>query len=189
MKYNDELSKTKTEGDCFRSKGPKALCQIITYGWAVGADRVHFFPEDTGYPIGGDTDYKYFVVEVHYDNPERKIGFFDDLTLRFHATSKLRKNELGVMTFGTNANKKSILVPPDVERYTISTQCYSDCTSLVIWKQNSFFPIKFLNLLIQSIRFKASSTDHSRFGNTAHTFRFVCYLFYNINKKNFKNFS
>lgn len=27
------------------------------------------------YPIGGDTDYSHFVVEIHYNNPKLAIGW------------------------------------------------------------------------------------------------------------------
>ena len=125
------MSKKKIQGDCFIGEHPMDLCRTITYGWAVGAERVNFFPEDTGYPIGGDTDYKYFVVEVHYDNPERKIGFFDDFAMRFYTTSKLRKHELGVMTLGTDPDGYSLTIPPGSDRYTVSAHCYSDCIAQV----------------------------------------------------------
>jgi hypothetical protein len=34
------------------------------------------------YPIGGDTDYKYIVPEIHYDNPELKIGYIENVKIR-----------------------------------------------------------------------------------------------------------
>ena len=29
------------------------------------------FPEVVGYAVGGDVEVKYFVVQMHYDNPKR----------------------------------------------------------------------------------------------------------------------
>mgnify|MGYP001810789463 CR=1 FL=1 len=52
------------------------------------------------YPIGGDTDYKYLALELHYDNPNEDIGYVDSLTLRYFMTNQLRKNELGILTVG-----------------------------------------------------------------------------------------
>lgn len=27
------------------------------------------FPEEAGYPIGGESPIKYYLIEMHYDNP------------------------------------------------------------------------------------------------------------------------
>ena len=42
------------------------------------------------YPMGGNSDYKYFVLELHYDNPNEDIGFVDKITLKFFGTKDLR---------------------------------------------------------------------------------------------------
>lgn len=44
-------------------------CSKISLVWAVGSSQVQDFPEDLAYPI--DTDYKYFILNIHYDNPQR----------------------------------------------------------------------------------------------------------------------
>ena len=43
--------------------------------WAVGGDLVQDFPQDMAYPIGGsDEEFKYFYLQVHYDNAELHKG-------------------------------------------------------------------------------------------------------------------
>ena len=53
------------------------------------------------YPIGGDTDYKYVVPEIHYDNPQLKIGYIENIKIRYYMTKNLQANELGVLTVGS----------------------------------------------------------------------------------------
>ena len=53
------------------------------------------------YPIGGDSDYKYVVPEIHYDNPELKIGYIENVKIRYYMTKSLQANELGVLTIGS----------------------------------------------------------------------------------------
>jgi len=53
------------------------------------------------YPIGGDSDYKYIVPEIHYDNPELKIGYIENVKIRYYMTKSLQQNELGVLTIGS----------------------------------------------------------------------------------------
>ena len=37
--------------------------------------KVQDFPADLAYPMGGsDDEFKYFVFEIHYDNPELTSG-------------------------------------------------------------------------------------------------------------------
>ena len=50
--------------------------------------------------MGGNSDYKYFLLELHYDNPNGDIGFIDKIKLKFYGTKNLRKNELGVLMVG-----------------------------------------------------------------------------------------
>lgn len=47
-------------------------CSRISLVWAVGGSEIQDFPEDLAYPIGGSEDeFKYFYLEIHYDNPHK----------------------------------------------------------------------------------------------------------------------
>ena len=104
------------------------------------------------YPVGGDADYRHFFIEIHYDNPEMKLGryfgnifwfqmsvwlccfhlgFIDSMGLRFHMTKNLRKNELGILTVGTDSTDSAITIPPGIEGYEITGHCHNRCTELV----------------------------------------------------------
>ena len=58
-----------------------SLCRKISLVWAVGGSQVQDFPPDLAYPMGGpDAEFKYFFLEMHYDNPQQApsiyIGFY-----------------------------------------------------------------------------------------------------------------
>ncbi len=48
-------------------------CDKVSMAWAVGGDLTQDFPKHLGYPLGGEKNsFKYFILEMHYDNPELK---------------------------------------------------------------------------------------------------------------------
>ena len=85
------------------------------------------------YPIGGDTDYHYIILETHYDNPAQELGFIDKLTMRYYLTKQLQKNELGTLLLGTTSSGHSIAIPPKENSFTITSNCVKACTDAVIY--------------------------------------------------------
>jgi hypothetical protein len=48
-----------------------SYCGRISLVWAVGGSEIQDFPLDLAYPIGGTTNkFKYFYIEMHYNNPQ-----------------------------------------------------------------------------------------------------------------------
>ncbi len=41
------------------------------------------------------------MPEIHYDNPELKIGYIENLKIRYYMTKRLQSNELGILTIGS----------------------------------------------------------------------------------------
>ena len=33
-----------------------------------------YFPDNAGYPIGGDDGFNFFMIQIHYDNPSHRSG-------------------------------------------------------------------------------------------------------------------
>jgi hypothetical protein len=47
-----------------------SYCRKLSLVWAFGGPLIQYFPDEMGYPLGGSEDeFKYFVLEIHYDNP------------------------------------------------------------------------------------------------------------------------
>ena len=92
------------------------------------------------YPIGGDAGYKYVVLEIHYDNPQLKIGYIENLKVRYHMSKSLQPNELATLTVGSFIYDFSLTLPPKAEYIGINAYCPVECLSKV---KNSIFKISF----------------------------------------------
>jgi hypothetical protein len=79
-------NKIPEPGPCFAldpSQDPKdwltirGFCYKISLVWAVGGEIIQDFPSNLAYPLGGSTkEFKYFFLEMHYDNPDLKPSSF-----------------------------------------------------------------------------------------------------------------
>ncbi|UJR07225.1 hypothetical protein I4U23_011513 [Adineta vaga] len=95
----------------------------LATGWAVGGDFMLEFPEQAGYPIGGDFPIKYYLIQMHYDNPKLQSGRQDSSGIRFYVNNELRPQELGFLTFGTSSNTFALAIPPKVENFIVDSYC------------------------------------------------------------------
>uniref|UniRef100_A0A2C9LHW4 DOMON domain-containing protein n=1 Tax=Biomphalaria glabrata TaxID=6526 RepID=A0A2C9LHW4_BIOGL len=107
---------------------PKGLepCRRVIAAWAMGAQDM-VYPEEAGVSIGGQDTSRFALLEVHYNNPERKSGRMDNSGIRFYVTSQLRKNEAGIMELGLEYINK-MAIPPGQKKFKLSGYCVQDCT-------------------------------------------------------------
>ena len=107
--------------------------QIITY------------PEEAGYPIGGDFTVIYYMIELHYDNPclvsSRKLLFLtnsrcsscldrrDTTGVRFYFGNKLREHDIGYLTFGKDSTAQALAIPAGADRFIVDSYCPAMCES------------------------------------------------------------
>lgn len=121
-----------------------------------------FFPEHTGLPFNMDTSQQeYYMMQLHYDNPD----LIPNLTLRYSLelfyTEKLRPNDLGLMMLGATVERvgdaPGIVVPPNTLRHTVSGYCPRGCT-------RKLFPANGINIV--------ASKHHTHLGNFVKIFQF-----------------
>lgn len=75
-------------------------CAGLMYSWAVGMNDF-VLPDDVGFPIGsGDTDIKFVILELHYDNPTGDNTITDNFGLRLFYNDGPPTLEMGVMVIG-----------------------------------------------------------------------------------------
>ena len=57
-------------GDCHNSIKKAKYCHAASIGWWFHGtgEAEHYLPKNAGYPIGGDTDYKYILIEVYHQS-------------------------------------------------------------------------------------------------------------------------
>ncbi|UJR07214.1 hypothetical protein I4U23_011502 [Adineta vaga] len=118
---------------------PHGLCDHITdqiepcasrisTGWAVGGDHIVEFAEEAGYPVGIHSPNKYFMIQMHYDNPKRLSNRRDNSGIRYYLGNQLRQHDLGYLSFGTVSNLLGIIIPPKIDRFIIDSYCPSQAT-------------------------------------------------------------
>lgn len=103
----------------------------IASGWAVGGDDIVEFPEIGGYPVGGDFEIKYYVVQMHYDNPKLTANRRDSSGIRFYLGNELRQYDLGYLTVGTDSNAAAIAIPPGVNQFIVDSYCPASTTTKI----------------------------------------------------------
>lgn len=95
----------------------KRLCRVymdLVHPWEAGSPTSFELPSEAGIPLGGSDGYKAFRVEVHYHNPRRRSGLFDQSGVRIYYTMHKRPNVAGLMLLGDYMLKLrgSYTVPP-----------------------------------------------------------------------------
>jgi hypothetical protein len=68
---------------------PSQYCQQYLFVWAVGG-KTTLFPLEAGYSIGGSDEDWYYMLEVHYDNPQELAGLQFDTGVRIYHTTEIR---------------------------------------------------------------------------------------------------
>ena len=64
-------------------------CKQYLFVWAVGGKRT-VFPLDIGYAIGDPDQESYYMLEMHFDNPEMLPGLKFKSGIEIYYTDKLR---------------------------------------------------------------------------------------------------
>ncbi|ODM96226.1 DBH-like monooxygenase protein 1 [Orchesella cincta] len=107
---------------------PTQFCTEMFHGFGIGG-RAYFSPEDVGFPIGLQQD-EYYLVQVHYDNPDKLSNVNVDLQLEFYYTNQLRPNDGGVFIVSHEIPglTPSLLVPPSSIDHRIHGHCSGECT-------------------------------------------------------------
>ncbi|CAF1166007.1 unnamed protein product [Adineta steineri] len=93
--------------------------------WAVGGEPLVEFPEEAGYPVSGDFASKYYMLEMHYNNPKLTPNRRDNSGIRFYIGEELRQYDIGYISFGTVVNTLALAIPPNMERFNVDSYCPS----------------------------------------------------------------
>ncbi|XP_054712573.1 DBH-like monooxygenase protein 1 isoform X2 [Uloborus diversus] len=119
---------------CYHPNMPDSMrkCDGVFLAWGVGGgDTV--LPEHVGIPLEPSPS-SYFMLEIHYDNPQLKSGIKDSSGLRLYYTPKLREFDAGALMLGTTVNQR-LIIPPGQKEYTIAGHSTPDCLSSVMPKK------------------------------------------------------
>lgn len=113
---------------CYNRNMPLSwsACNTPVVAWAVGSEG-EMYPEHVGFPLGekhgGAT---YFMLEIHYDNPNLRTGVVDSSGVRIMYTQKLRRYDAGILTLGHTVSPTHI-IPPG-QKWNSVAHCTGACT-------------------------------------------------------------
>ncbi|XP_055310996.1 MOXD1 homolog 1 [Sitodiplosis mosellana] len=94
--------------------------------WTISSTG-QYLPHHVGIPFGGRDGPKYYMLEIHYDNPKAK-RIIDHSGFRIHYTRHLRKVDGGMMISGVSVSDTQ-LIPPRQKLYRNVGICGPSCTS------------------------------------------------------------
>nr|XP_015922103.2 DBH-like monooxygenase protein 1 isoform X2 [Parasteatoda tepidariorum] len=118
-------------------------CDGVAVAWAIGGESL-IFPEHVGLPIDPGNP-KYYLLEFHYDNPQRHNGIFDHSGLRMYYTSKLRKYDAATLCFGSSVSPLAF-IPPGQKEFVLAGHSDSMCIDPVMPKDG----VKLLGILLHA---------------------------------------
>ncbi|XP_031554202.1 DBH-like monooxygenase protein 1 isoform X2 [Actinia tenebrosa] len=137
---------------------------VLAAAWGVGGGPF-VYPQHVGFPIDAEHIGRYFVMEVHYDNPDHKSGIIDNSGVRFFYTPNLRKYDAGVFTVGSSVSPW-LMVPPKQRKWLTTSSCSRSCTEKHL--KNSSLPetgIKIFSAFLHThLSGRAAWTQHTRDG-------------------------
>lgn len=98
------------------------VCSKTWIMWAKGG-KSRVFPPNAGKPIGtGPQNTTYFLLEVHYSNPDLVSGIIDPASgFVLTVTKHLRQHDIGMLYLGTL--QSFIVLEPGDSRYGIKSLC------------------------------------------------------------------
>ncbi|XP_022225581.2 MOXD1 homolog 1 isoform X1 [Drosophila obscura] len=106
-------------------------CSAPVAVWSTGSTG-QFLPSHVGIPMGGSLGVKYYMLEIHYDNPYGKKSV-DNSGFRIHYTHHLRPNDAGIMISGISISDTQ-LIAPGQKLYRSVGICGPSCSSVMFPK-------------------------------------------------------
>ncbi|OQV11713.1 putative DBH-like monooxygenase protein 1 [Hypsibius exemplaris] len=106
-----------------------AECYEVAAIWAVGGKDTNY-PANAGFPVTPEMEGRYYMLQVHYNNPQRKRPL-DSSGISFSLTDQLRDQDVGTMMMGSTNLNELFLIPPGVDQFTMRAQCSDLCTDTI----------------------------------------------------------
>ncbi|CAF3388411.1 unnamed protein product [Rotaria socialis] len=86
------------------------------------------YPPEAGYPIGGDFEIKYYMIETHFNNPNRLSSIDGSSGIQFYLGDQLRQYDIGYLPFGTDIRPNTLAIPPYAQNFIIDSFCPNSVT-------------------------------------------------------------
>ncbi|GKY93756.1 hypothetical protein MPSEU_000342700 [Mayamaea pseudoterrestris] len=131
----------------------------MVYLWAPG-EPPNAFPDFLGMPIGGNSGFRSFRIEFHYDNPQLEEGILDSSGITYYYSTEPREQTMGIMQIGDPiVALDGTLIPDGTTSYSFN--CPASCTKSVLDE-----PVTVIREYLHLHKSGASSySQHFRDGN------------------------
>jgi hypothetical protein len=119
-------------GECLTNVGqastPLARCTTgnLIAAWAVGGEAFTF-PQDLSFSFGGPQSSEYWMIEMHYDNPNMISGVTDYSGMQITYIDTPRKYDAGSIAVGATVTP-FMVIPPHQENFNVYGICDTSCT-------------------------------------------------------------
>ncbi|XP_054617093.1 DBH-like monooxygenase protein 2 homolog isoform X3 [Dunckerocampus dactyliophorus] len=125
------LVTTPSEGKCYQGNARDA-CLGVVAAWAVGGG-VFALPENAGIPIGGGDNGAFYMLQIHYNNPNKESGRTDSSGMRLLYTDQLRQYDVGILTTGVSVSAHTFYsIPPRANAFRAYAVCNTSLFSQII---------------------------------------------------------
>lgn len=114
---------------------PTQYCTEYYQVFGVGG-RPYFYPPHVGVPFG-ETNDDYYILQVHYDNPNRLSNVQVEVSIKTYYTNDLRENEAGIFTIRhmIPGMTPSLLIPPSTLNHQVRAFCGGECTQRALARE------------------------------------------------------
>ena len=107
---------------------PNSKCTELTiHAWAIGGESF-YYPREAGFSLNTEQDPKYLLLEIHYDNPDKRTDMVDNSGFRFFYTELLREYDSGIVSAGIYPGAHSQIIPQGQKNFTNYGYCSSNCS-------------------------------------------------------------
>ncbi|WAR14568.1 MOX11-like protein, partial [Mya arenaria] len=102
-------------------------CRSWLVKWDMGMVGDIEMPSNAGVRIGKGA-FKYILLQIHWNNPDKRADLTDQSGMRLHVTSSLRPYDIGNVQIGQN----EIHIPGLRQSNPVSGGCSGRCTGLML---------------------------------------------------------
>ena len=110
----------RSPGECDMSS---LICRDLVAVWSLGLPG-QCSPPEAGVRFGRGT-YRYFQIQVHWNNPQHVTTYTDTSGMRMHYTPRLRQHDLGLMWIG----QMTLSIPGRTPNYVATSTCSPECAN------------------------------------------------------------
>lgn len=112
--------------ECYAENMPPSMkkCEGVFAAWGVGGEPM-VFPDHVGLPLEAEPR-KYYMLEIHYDNPAYDNNVMDESGFRIYYTPELREYDAGTFMIGSAVSPR-VFIPPLQKEFTVVGHTSYEC--------------------------------------------------------------